>query len=143
MIKYIKVNGKNIIEVRPLLPANIPVDTSVPPNEMEYMVDKELEAKFDKEFLRVDIPDGLKDIEVMQGYYYQNGKLVKTTEILDKKALYQEFDLIHIWLQQNDWIPNKVITEEWDKTDPRWTEYLKERKAKRLRLDEIRKSLGG
>lgn len=142
MIKYIKVNGKKIVEIRPLLPANIPVDPSVPPNEMEYMVDKELEAKFDKEFLRVDIPDGLKDMEVMQGYYYQNGKLVKTTEILDRKKIADEYNSIHMWLEENDWKVNKIALGEWETTDQRSVDYLKERKAKRLRLDEIRKSLG-
>ena len=142
MIKYIKVNGKKIVEVRPLLKANIPVDTTVPPNEMEYTVDKELEAKFDKEFLRVDIPDGLKDIEVMQNYYYQNGKLVKTTEILERKKIQDEYNAIHIWLEENDWKVNKIALGEWESTDSRCVNYLKERKTKRLRLDEIRNILG-
>lgn len=142
MIKYIKVNDKKIIEIRPLLPANIPVDTSVPPNEMEYTVDKELEAKFDKEFLRVDIPDGLKDIEVMQGYYYQNGKLIKTTEILNRKKLADEYNSIHMWLEENDWKVNKIALGEWEATDSRCVEYKEQRKAKRARLDEIKKLLG-
>lgn len=134
MIKYIKVVGKKIVEVRPLLPKDYLVDD-------EYIVNPEVEARFDKEFLRVNIPDDISDIVLLQSYYYQNGKLVKTNEILDRKKLQDESMEIQIWLEQNDWIPNKIITDEWEKSDERWINYLSERKAKRTRLDEIRKKL--
>lgn len=143
MIKYIKVNGKRIIEVRPLLPADYPVDASLPEDEIEYIVNPELEARFDKEFIKVDIPIGLDDIELLQGYYFHDGKLVKTNEIKDRQKLSDEMKEIQIWLELNDWVPNKIVTGEWDPADARWLDYLKQRKAKRERFDQLKEILGG
>jgi len=122
MIKYIKVSGERIVEVRPLLEAN---------------VDSALKAEFEKEFIRADVPEGLSDIELLQSYNFRNGKFVKTNEMLDNLKSKQEVESIHLWLTRNDWIPNKIITGEWDSTDTRWLNYLKERKEKRGRLDEL------
>jgi hypothetical protein len=40
-------------------------------------------------------------------------------------------------LADNDWKVNKIIVGEWETTDPRWLDYLKQRQIKRARLDEI------
>ena len=37
------------------------------------------------------------------------------------------------------WKVNKVFLGEWEETDERWLQYLKEREIKRNRLDEISK----
>lgn len=59
--------------------------------------------------------------------------------IIEQKKDQQEKELkeINVWFQQNDYIPNKIITGEWQSSDPRWTEYLKERQVKRQRQDEL------
>ena len=49
---------------------------------------------------------------------------------------------IEMWLKRTDWIPNKIITGEWETTDSRWTSYVEERKVKRARLDEVKQELG-
>ena len=49
-----------------------------------------------------------------------------------------ELKQINIWFQQNDYIPNKIITGEWTNNDKRWKDYLKERAAKRKRQDELK-----
>ena len=47
------------------------------------------------------------------------------------------------WLRDNDWIPNKIVTKEWEETDMRWQTYLSERLKKRRRMDEITELLKG
>jgi hypothetical protein len=44
---------------------------------------------------------------------------------------------IQNWFRETDWIPNKIITGEWQTNDVRWTNYIAERKIKRARQDEI------
>ena len=44
---------------------------------------------------------------------------------------------IQQWFVDNDWKPNKIITDEWTTDDPRWIQYLSEREIKRARQDEI------
>lgn len=61
----------------------------------------------------------------------------ETTTTLEK-----ELKQINIWFQEHDYIPNKIITGEWTENDKRWTDYLKERQAKRTRQDEIKALLG-
>jgi hypothetical protein len=51
---------------------------------------------------------------------------------------YEALD-IQQWLTENDWKVNKVFLGEWEETDERWLQYLKEREIKRNRLDEISK----
>lgn len=58
------------------------------------------------------------------------------------KALHEQ-ERIKNWLKENDYKVNKVFIGEWETTDKRWTDYLKERKLKRARLDEIRQVIGG
>lgn len=54
----------------------------------------------------------------------------------------EEIKKIQIWFNQHDWIPNKIITGEWEITDPRWTEYLSQRQQQRLRQDELKQIIG-
>lgn len=49
----------------------------------------------------------------------------------------EELNNIKIWLQENDWMPNKITTGEWQDTDPRWLAYKQERAVKRARQDEL------
>jgi hypothetical protein len=77
----------------------------------------------------------------------KSGKIIEigfTTEEKQAKAKHDalhEKDEILKWLADNDWKVNKVVVGEWEATDPRWVEYLNERKAKRNRLDDINKVL--
>jgi len=59
----------------------------------------------------------------------------------EKDQQEKELKEINVWFQQNDYIPNKIITGEWQSSDPRWTEYLKERQTKRKRQDELKQLL--
>lgn len=52
-----------------------------------------------------------------------------------------ELGEIKEWFSSTDYIPNKVMVGEWEDTDPRWTEYKKERAIKRARQDEILKEM--
>lgn len=54
----------------------------------------------------------------------------------------EELEEIQNWFRENDWIPNKIVTGEWESTDPRWIEYLSERADKRERQDELTFLLG-
>ena len=42
---------------------------------------------------------------------------------------------IQAWLSANDWKVNKIVIGEWEETDPRWIEYLTQRKAMREEQD--------
>ena len=44
---------------------------------------------------------------------------------------------IERWLKANDWKFNKVFLKEWAETDPRWLEYLEQRKKLRAERDEL------
>lgn len=143
MEKYIKVENKRIVSIQPLLKATIPVDPTVPPEQMEYKVDEELQKKIDQEYIKVNTPEGIEDIVLMDKYYYENGKFIKTDNIINKRNLSEEYYEITSWLKENDWKFNKVFIGEWADTDPRWVEYKEQRAAKRARLDEIKALLGG
>lgn len=142
MEKYIKLDGERIVEVRPLLKANEPIDPTLPPNEIEYQVNPELLERFEKEFTRANVPDGVTDIELLTGYLYRNKKFVKTTIFKEQFELGVELDEIRNWLAQNDWKVNKVFIGEWADTDPRWIEYKEQRAIKRARLDELTTLIG-
>ena len=115
MKKFIKVNGEQIIEIRP------------------EMFEGSIE---------VEIPDGMHDLDVLRKHYYVNGQLVETDEIINKANLQEEYFDIMGWLSQNDWKVNKVFLGEWAETDPRWVEYKEQRVIKRARLDAIKQALG-
>jgi hypothetical protein len=120
MEKYIKLNGEQIVEVRPLLEE---------PTE-------ELLERFEREFIRLDVPD-VGDMELLTGYIYKNNKFTKTSVFKEQFELGVELDEIRNWFSENDWIPNKIIVGEWETTDQRWLDYLEERATKRTRQDEI------
>ena len=54
-----------------------------------------------------------------------------------KNNIKNELKLIKGWFQSNDWKVNKRLLNEWQENDPRWKEYLKERKEKRKKQDEL------
>ena len=76
-------------------------------------------------------------------FVYKNGGVYNKTqkEFDNEKHIndlrYEALD-IQQWLTENDWKVNKVFLGEWEETDERWLQYLKEREIKRTRLDEIR-----
>ena len=59
-----------------------------------------------------------------------------------KQQAEKELQEIKEWFISTDWIPNKVITGEWEETDKRWITYLADRKVYRHRQDEINELLG-
>lgn len=65
-----------------------------------------------------------------------NGK-IETFEIFDKKPLEIERIEIFQWFADNDYKINKHTLGEYSDTDERWTSYLKERKEKLLRYNEL------
>ena len=74
-----------------------------------------------------------------------DGEIVDMFEDLDvdKTEEYQaELQHIQDWFKSTDWMVNKIIIGEWTENDKRWTDYLKERKAKRERQDELKALLG-
>ncbi len=94
-----------------------------------------------KPYLEVD-EETLKKIKVGKTKVV-NGKLENLVEPIseeDRKTrqkLKGELNGIYSWLSANDWKINKIALGEWETTDERWLEYLKERKEKRTRHDEI------
>lgn len=68
-----------------------------------------------------------------------NGKIVK--HIFDNIPVElqpeEELQQIQQWFLSTDWIPNKIIREEWTKEDSRWIEYVQTSLQKRIRIDEI------
>jgi hypothetical protein len=79
--------------------------------------------------------------ETHKSWRVKKGKLFIDTyeETPIKEILVAELESIQNWFRQTDWIPNKILTGEWQDTDPRWIEYKKERSIKRARQDEINK----
>lgn len=63
-------------------------------------------------------------------------------EIPQEELLQQELMEIDMWFASTDYIPNKVIVDEWEPTDPRFIEYKQERLIKRNRRDYIISVLG-
>lgn len=85
-------------------------------------------------------------------YRYENGNFIFDDSRIDyelihsqklKADLQQELKEIHQWLDDNDWIVNKVFLGEWEKDDDRFLNYKKERAIKRARRDEILAILEG
>jgi hypothetical protein len=79
--------------------------------------------------------------ETHKSWRVKNGKLFIDTyeETPIKEIIVAELESIQNWFRQTDWIPNKILTGEWQDTDHRWIEYKKERSIKRARQDEINK----
>jgi hypothetical protein len=128
MKRYIKLQGERIIDVRPL-------------EEINLFKKEELIEQFKKEFVELETPD-VTDLELLAKYIYKNKKFVATDIFLKEEETKNELSEIEYWFAKNDWIPNKIIVGEWETTDPRWTTYLEERAAKRVRRDELLALLG-
>lgn len=79
----------------------------------------------------------IEDFAKENGFTVYEDKPEQLVQEETTTALEKELKQINIWFQENDYIPNKIITGEWEVTDKRWTDYLKERQAKRIRRDEI------
>lgn len=60
----------------------------------------------------------------------------------EKRILYWERNGILTWFRNNDYIVNKIVLGEWEKTDARYIEYLEKRAEKRQRYDEITALIG-
>lgn len=73
-------------------------------------------------------------------WVYKNNKIA--LEYFEIEQTSKEFDeerkdFILNWLFENDWKVNKVFLGEWDKSDPRFQNYLEKRERLRIELDEI------
>lgn len=75
------------------------------------------------------------------GFYHVKSERIEKAK--RKEELHKEYESIMQWLRDNDWIPNKIVTKEWEETDMRWQTYLSERLKKRRRMDEITELLKG
>lgn len=129
MKKLIKLENERIIEIRPV-------------EELKLFQDEELLEQFKKEFIEVEVPEGYNDIEILTKFVYIDDKFVETTKFLDLEKARLELDEIQVWFARNDYIPNKIITGEWETSDERWRTYLADREVYRHRQDELKKILG-
>lgn len=129
MKKLIKVENERIIEIRPV-------------EELNLFKDEELLEQFKKQFIEVEVPEGYNDIEILTKFIYKDDKFVETTKFLDLEKARLELDEIQVWFAKNDYIPNKIITGEWETSDERWRTYLADREVYRHRQDELKKILG-
>lgn len=77
--------------------------------------------------------------EVHKAWKVENGVLVvRQKEAVPSRELYeQELAEIQLWFALTDYIPNKIIVEEWQLDDPRFIAYKQERLIKRARQDEL------
>lgn len=80
----------------------------------------------------------IEDFAKENGFTVYEDKPEQLVQEETTTALEKELKQINIWFQENDYIPNKIITGEWETTDKRWTDYLKERQTKRIRRDQIK-----
>lgn len=78
-------------------------------------------------------------VERFKAWKVESGKLVvrQKEAVPLKETLEQELDEITKWFTETDYMPNKIITGEWTSDDPRWVNYIAERKLKRTRKDAI------
>lgn len=67
----------------------------------------------------------------------ENDKVVITYTQDLKRVYKKELQAIKSWFTANDWKVNKIVIGEWETTDQRWLDYLKEREIKRARQDEL------
>ena len=102
-----------------------------------------IKKEFDKDGKEVEI----KIIKTIEEFAEENDFTIvdekpETLSLKETELKYtNELNEIRLWLKNNDWIPNKIITNEWEDTDPRWIEYLSERADKRERQDELNELL--
>ena len=65
-------------------------------------------------------------------------KIKEITEKTDRLSfVVEEISKIYYWFSETDYYSNKIITEEWAKSDSRWVSYKTERTEKRTQLDSL------
>ena len=65
-------------------------------------------------------------------------KIKEITEKTDRLSfVVEEISKIYSWFSETDYYSNKIITEEWAKSDSRWVSYKTERTEKRTQLDSL------
>ena len=88
--------------------------------------------------------------QVINGVFYENLvtynqhlEQVRQEETRNKtiNAYKQEMASIKAWLNSTDYIINKHILGEYTDTNPKWLNYLAERKVKLVRYNELEKLL--
>ena len=82
-----------------------------------------------------DVPSGwmqITDEEVEQELFNI------TVSQQDKEQVESELRDIEQWYLNTDYIPNKILTGEWELDDPRWVNYKAERLVKRNRRDYLK-----
>ena len=75
------------------------------------------------------------DFEIVDGVY----TLVDT--FIKKCVLHKELQEIKQWMLDTDYIPNKIVREDWLRTDPRYIEYSQQYNIKHARKHEIEELL--
>lgn len=84
--------------------------------------------------------------QIINGVFYENFanyndhlQAVRKAEQEQSRinTIKQEMASIKAWLNANDYIINKHTLGEYTDTDPRWTNYLAERKIKLARYNEL------
>lgn len=84
--------------------------------------------------------------QVINGVFYENfanyndhlESVIRAKEEESRiNTIKQEMASIKAWLNANDYIINKHTLGEYSDTDPRWTNYLAERKIKLARYNEL------
>ena len=82
-----------------------------------------------------------EEANALNEVYYHNGTEVTEEDHIRLTRLH-ELKEIREWFAATDYIPNKVIVGEWDRTDERFVKYCEERAQKRARQDELNTLLG-
>lgn len=73
----------------------------------------------------------LSDLDVIEGVYTLN-------DLFEEKcALKREYDDIIQWFYDTDYIPHKIVRDEWTKEDERYVQYIEEYTIKHARKEEI------
>ena len=90
------------------------------------------------------LPDKYSYYAVVDGKFTIVTREATEEEVAKDKEIAKNERLIEIqhWLSANDWKVNKIVIGEWEETDPRWIEYLAERKAMREEQDLLN-GIGG
>jgi hypothetical protein len=74
-------------------------------------------------FIEVDdsVYDETYSCESFKSWRVVNGKLVieQYEDVPEEINLNVELEQIQNWFRENDWIPNKIITGEWEASDAR------------------------
>lgn len=90
-----------------------------------------------KEERRQPLPDKYSYYAVVDGRFTIITRKPTEEEAARDKEIAKNKRLAEIqkWLSDNDWKVNKIVIGEWEETDPRWIEYLTQRKAMREEQD--------